>query len=105
MRCFTIHPGSVQTDLAKSESAVNMEAAQSNPGMREVFGEFQKITYQTPQLAANTCVDLCVEEDAALMNGRYIDSQQDLGEVLQHAKDERKRLEKDKLYRLKLEEF
>ena len=105
VRCFTLHPGSVQTDLAKSESAVNMAAAQSNPGMQEVFGEFQKITYQTSQLAANTCVALCVEEDAALMNGRYIDSQQDLGEVLQHAKDERERLEKGKLYHLKMEEF
>ena len=105
VRCFTLHPGSVQTDLAKSEGAVNMEAAQSNAGMQAVFGEFQKITYQTPQLAANTCVALCVEEDAALMNGRYIDSQQDLGEVLQHAKDQRERLEKGKLYHLKVEEF
>lgn len=105
VHCYTLHPGSVQTDLAQSEGAVNMNAAQSNLGMQQVFEEFQKITYQTPELAANTCVALCVEEDAALMNGKYIDSQQDLGEVLQHAKRERERLEKDKLYRLKLEEF
>ena len=84
---------------------MNMDVVQSHPGMQRVFGEFQKITYQTPELAANTCVALCVEEDAVLMNGRYIDSQQDLGEVLQHAKDGRERLERDKLYHLKLEEF
>ena len=80
VRCYTLHPGSVQTSLAESEGAVNMEIVQSHPGMQRVFGEFQKITYQTPELAANTCVALCVEEDAGLMNGRYIDSQQDLGD-------------------------
>lgn len=105
IHCFTLHPGSVATDLGLNADAVNMEAMQNSPGMQKVFGEFQQMTCQAPELAANTCVALCVEPAAALMNGKYIDSQQDLGEVLQCARDNPAKLKDGNLYRLKLEEF
>ncbi|KAL8965320.1 MAG: hypothetical protein Q9183_003915 [Haloplaca sp. 2 TL-2023] len=104
--CFALHPGSVITDLGSKEGAVDMESVQQSPKMQQVFQSFQETEKQTVHLPANTCVALCVEEDAKCMHGRYIDSQQDLEEVLKEAKKGKEgRIEKERLYWLKLDEI
>ena len=103
---YTVHPGSVPTDLSKSEGAVNMETLQRTPKMQEIMGNFQNLEFQTPQLSANTIVTLCADEDARLLSGKYIDSQHDLGEVIEEAKKGKgNRIERERLYRLKLDEL
>ncbi|KAL8990376.1 MAG: hypothetical protein Q9169_008137 [Polycauliona sp. 2 TL-2023] len=102
--CFALHPGSVDTDLASGPGAVNMEAAAQSAKMQDVFQRFQGIEKQTVDLPANTCVALCVEEDAKrLLGGKYVDSQQDLGEVLEEAR--KGRVESERLYWLKMDEI
>ena len=82
---------------------MNMEAAGQSEKMQGVFRQFQEVQKQTVDLPANTCVALCVEEDAKGMGGRYVDSQQDLGEVLEKAK--KGRVGKERLYWLKMDEI
>ncbi|KAL8879718.1 MAG: hypothetical protein Q9198_002724 [Flavoplaca austrocitrina] len=101
--CFALHPGSVETGLATAEGAVNTEAAAQSEKMQGVFQQFQELQKQTVDLPANTCVALCVEEDAKAMGGRYVDSQQDLEEVLEEAK--KGRVEKERLYWLNMDEI
>ena len=104
--CFALHPGSVITDLGSKEGAVDMESVQQSQKMQQVFQSFQETEKQTVHLPANTCVALCVEEDAKLMHGRYVDSQQDLEEVLKEAKKGKEgRVAKERLYWLKLDEI
>ncbi|KAL8951696.1 MAG: hypothetical protein Q9222_002343 [Ikaeria aurantiellina] len=105
--CFALHPGSVSgTDLSATEGAVNMQAARREERMMGVFREFEGVEKQTVDLPANTCVALCVEEDAKRMSGRFVDSQHDLGECLEEAKKGKEgMIENERLYWLKLEEL
>lgn len=83
-----------------------MESVSKSEGMQKVLGAFNKMEKQTVDLPANTCVALCVEENAKVMRGKYVDSQYDLGEVLEEAKKgEGERIERERLYWLKLEEI
>jgi short-subunit dehydrogenase len=103
---YAVHPGTVMTDLSKSEGAVNMETMQRTPKMLEIMGKFREVVYQSPELSANTFVTLCAEDHAQLLSGRYVDSQFDLGEVIEEAKKgEESRIVKEKLYRLKVDEL
>jgi NAD(P)-dependent dehydrogenase (short-subunit alcohol dehydrogenase family) len=104
--CYALHPRSVATDLGSVEGAENIEAVSKSENMGEMLDQFQALEKQTPDLAANTAVALCVEEDAKFLNRKYIDSQQDLEEVLSEAKKRKDgRIEKEKLYWLKMNEL
>jgi NAD(P)-dependent dehydrogenase (short-subunit alcohol dehydrogenase family) len=101
-----VHPGTVPTDLSKAEGAVNVETMGRTPRMQEMMGQFREMEYQTPELSANTFVALCADEEARLLTGLYVDSQFDLGEVIEEAKKGKEGwIVKEKLYRLKLDEL
>ena len=101
IHCFTLHLGTVQTDLASAEGSVAV--TDSDPCMGAMLASFAQMQYQTPALAAGIAVALCIEPDARYMSGRYVDSQQDLEEVLAEAKTGK--VEREKLYWLKMEEL
>lgn len=106
VKTFSVHLGTVQTDLATVEGAVDMDAVMSHPDASQVLAAFGNIEYQTPQLAADTFVALCANEDLKVLSGRYIDSQFDLGEVLEDVKKGKEsRVLKEKLYRLNVHEL
>ena len=108
IRLFSVHPGSVQTDLASSAEAINapQEALQEYPKLGKLFQDFQGMQYQTPQLAAQTFVALAERKDAACLGGLYIDSQTDLEEMIKEAsKAGRGKVGKENLYKLKMEEL
>ena len=104
--CFALHPGTIETGLGTTAGAVDMEEMKRNKKMQQVFAQFQRSEKQTVDLPANTIVALCVEDDAKRMSGKYIDSETDIGELLAEAKKGREgRIEKEKLYRLKMDEL
>lgn len=101
---FSIHPGSVKTELGSVEGAINMKSMQEEPAAQQLFEEFQNIKYQSPDLMANAAVALCADERFKVMNGRLIDCEQPLDKVLEEAEKERGgKVEKENLYRLKLD--
>lgn len=104
--CFALHPGSVSTDLGSRPGAVNPEAMEKEPRLKGLFDQFSTHELQTADLAANTCVALCVNDDAKSMSGKYIDAEQDLSQLLADAKKgESGRIAKDRLYWLKMDEL
>lgn len=63
-----------------------------------MFGDVEK---ETPELAADTFVALCTDSRAKVLSGNYVDSQQDLGEVLEDAlKGKDGRIATKRLYHL-----
>ena len=66
--------------------------------------EFVPSMTDTVHLAADTFVALVADPDASYMSGKYIDSTQDLGMVLEEArKGPESRIEREGLYILKVE--
>lgn len=103
---FSIHPGSIATDLAKDPNAINMESVDEEPEMQRMMQAFGDLKYQTPELPANTMVALVAEERCRVLDGRYIDAEQNLEMVLQEAeKPDGGRVQKERLYRLKVDEL
>ena len=103
---YSIHPGTVATDLGAIEGAINMESMQQEPEAQRQFQEFKDLKYQTPELMADSCVALCAEERFRVLSGRFVDCEQRLDRVLEEAeKEEKGRVGKENLYRLKLEEL
>lgn len=62
-----------------------------------------RMTWQTVEQAANTIVTICADERFKVMDGRWINGEQDLELVLKAA--ESGRVEKEKLYCLKVDEL
>lgn len=106
VRCYSLHPGSVPTDLGKVEGAVNMEAVAAAPKAMKLFESFQDMEYQTADLAAGTCVAVTVQDGDGRLSGRYIDSERDLEAVLNEARrSQLGKIGKHKLFWLKMEEL
>lgn len=103
---FSIHPGTVATDLAAVESAVNRESIAEEPEAGKLMQEFREMKYQTPELMADTAVVLCAMERCGVLSGRYVDCEQRLDEVLKEAEKEGGgRVERERLYKLKIDEL
>lgn len=103
---YSIHPGSVATDLGTAESAINSKSMQEEPEVQRMFEEFKNMRYQSSDLLANTVVALCSDERCKALNGRFIDCEQPLDEVWKEAeKPDGGRVAKENLYRLKLDEL
>ncbi|KAI9719933.1 MAG: hypothetical protein M1828_005971 [Chrysothrix sp. TS-e1954] len=103
---YTLHPGSVATDIGAREGAIDLEKVQKHEKMMSSLQRFQDLDLQTPELAAYTFVALCVEKDAKWLSGKYIDVQRDLEETLGDAKKgSDSRIEKERLFWLKMEQL
>ena len=103
---FSIHPGSIHTELGATDSAVNQKSIQDELLAQKMFEEFQNMKYQSPDLLGDTCVALCADERCRVLNGKYIDCEQPLDEVLKEAeKPQGGRIGRDHLYHLRLDEL
>lgn len=86
------------------EGALNLEAHEKVEGVKRFMDDFVPSMTDTVQLPANTFVALVADPDAKYMSGKYIDSTQDLGLVLEEArKGSKSRIEKEGLYILKVD--
>lgn len=94
---FNAHPGMIMTDMVQY-------------GFGEVLKHYSdelpedgSIKWQTQELAANTFLALCANERCKSLSGRYIDAEQDLEKVVEVA--ESGRVEKERLYRIRIDEI
>lgn len=103
---FSVHPGTVATDLGQVKSAINMRSVQEEPAMQKMLAAFGEVKYQSTELAANTFVALCADERCKVLSGRYIDAEQDLSEVVTEVeKGGQGRIVAERLYHLKVDEL
>lgn len=101
--CFSVHPGLVQSEITTLPSAVSPAGLQ-DPVLAELVNAASELKRQSPDIMADVCVALCADERYKVLNGRFIDMEQSIEEVLKEAEKPGlgKIGEKD-LYRLKLE--
>lgn len=110
VRCYTLHPGTVATDLAGQVGAVNMDAVEGNERMRGMMEANQGGIMQESGLAAGTSVALVCEDGLfgeGRLHGRYVDAEQDFERVLGEVKEDDGlgRVGRERLYWLKMEEL
>lgn len=106
IRSYSIHPGTVATDMGSTETAINPRSMQEEPIVQELLKEFQGLQYQSPELMANTAVALCAEDRFHALNGRYIDCEQPLDVVVEEAEKEGGgRVGEEGLYKLGVREL
>lgn len=99
---FAVHPGMV-AETTLGVGALNEIAKDKDEGLRNFMEEFIPSMGDSLSLSADTLVKLCTDEDAQLLSGRYVDSCQDLREVLEAAKQGRLEGKEGKLYHLKVQ--
>ena len=107
---YYVYPGTVPTDMIlnmqRDMSAEAKAELSATPERVRFFGSMTKMELQTAELGANTFVALCCEDEARYMSGKYIEAEQDLGELLAEArKGASGRIEQEGLYVQKLEEL
>ena len=102
IRIYAVHPGMV-ADTTLGIGALNETAMEKDTHLAGFMKEFIPSMGDHLALPADTFVALCAEEDAHLLSGRYVDSCQDLAEVLNAAKDGKLDGDGAGLYRLKVD--
>ena len=91
-------------DTTLGEGALNSEAHEKVEGVKRFMADFVPSMTDTVRLPADTFVALVADPDAKFMSGKYIDSTQDLGMVLEEArKGSESRVEREGLYVLKVD--
>ena len=100
---YAVAPGMI-ADTTLGHDALNVKAHKELPELQKYMEFFVPSMQDTLTLAADTFVALAADPDAKWMSGRYVDVQQDLGEVLAEAKKGPEgRIEKEGLYQLKVD--
>ena len=100
---YAVAPGMI-ADTTLGHDALNVEAHKELPELQTYMKFFVPAMQDKLALAADSFVALAADPDAKWMSGRYVDVQQDLGEVLADAKKGPEgRIEKEGLYKLKVD--
>jgi len=93
IQSYAVHPGSVKTSLG-GEEANNKTAMDAIPEMQQFRDYIPQLLIDSPELSADTMVALASDERAKVLSGRFVDSTQDLSEVLERVDE----LKEKKLY-------
>ncbi|KAL8828277.1 MAG: hypothetical protein Q9191_002684 [Dirinaria sp. TL-2023a] len=99
---FAVHPGMV-ADTTLGVGALNEAAKNNDQELPAFMDHFIPSMGDSLTLPAHTFVALCTNQTARLLSGRYIDSCQDLGEVLEAASRGKLGDEEAGLYQLKID--
>ena len=99
---FAVHPGMV-ADTTLGIGALNEVATNNDQGLPGFMIDFIPSMGDSLDLPAHTFVELCTNKNAKLLSGRYIDSCQDLGEVLEGANRGKLDCDGKRLYQLKID--
>ena len=99
---YAVHPGMV-ADTTLGVGALNEAALEKDPDLGGFMKAFTPSMGDQLALPADTFVTLCANQDVHLLSGRYVDSCQDLGEVLEAAKRGELEGDGEGLYSLKVD--
>ncbi|KAI9740019.1 MAG: hypothetical protein M1818_004770 [Claussenomyces sp. TS43310] len=91
---YAVHPGAIKTSLGASDG--NEAAIKATPDLQKLMEMIPQALIDTPVLSADTMVALAADERAPALSGRFVDSTQDLGEVL----DKIDQVKEDGLYEM-----
>ena len=105
---FAVHPGLIPSHLHDPDDGVVMNPAdfEKEPRMRtELTDRVGEMDWAAAGLASGTFVALCADPRAKCLSGLYINAERDLGEVIGEVERDRARVERERLYVLKVDEI
>lgn len=104
---YVVHPGHVASHMNDTDTRFSPEQVEEEPRLREeVLGQIgEGIQWQAAGLAAGTFVTLAADERARCLSGRYVDAERNLEAVIEGFERDRKRVDDERLYVLKIDEF
>ncbi|MCJ1252912.1 hypothetical protein MMC24_000718 [Lignoscripta atroalba] len=80
---FVVHPGEVDTGMAKVPGAVDLQTVMRTERMAKFLQGWEHLQTQPPELAADTMVALCVVEGRERLSGGFVDAKRDLEELIE----------------------
>ncbi|MCJ1344182.1 hypothetical protein MMC31_002385, partial [Peltigera leucophlebia] len=83
---FVLHPGEVDTGMARVPGAVNLDTLAKTGKMATYLQQWSRVEMQEVDLAANTMVALCAIPGVEVLSGLFVDARRDLEEVIEEAK-------------------
>jgi NAD(P)-dependent dehydrogenase (short-subunit alcohol dehydrogenase family) len=105
---FAVNPGLIPSHLHDPDDnrVIRPEDFASEPRMRtDLVSRACEIEWDAAGLASGTFVALCADPRAKILSGMFINSERDLGEMIAAVETDPGRVERERLYTLKVDEF
>jgi NAD(P)-dependent dehydrogenase (short-subunit alcohol dehydrogenase family) len=105
---FAVNPGLIPSHLHDPEDTINLrpEDFVKEPRMKsEITDRASEIEWDAAGLASGTFVALCADPRARVLSGMYINAGRDLGEMITMVERDPERVESERLYTMKVDEF
>lgn len=105
---FAVNPGLVPSHLHDPDDNIIMrpEDFASEPRMRtDITDRAGEVEWDAAGLASGTFVALCADPRARVLSGLFINSERDLGEMIAAVEQDPGRIDRERLYNLKVDEL
>lgn len=105
---FAVNPGLIPSHLHDPDDTIMMrpEDFEKEPRMRtELTDRASEVTWDAAGLASGTFVALCADPRAKILSGMYINATRDLGETIAAVERDPDRIQRERLYTLKVDEL
>jgi NAD(P)-dependent dehydrogenase (short-subunit alcohol dehydrogenase family) len=105
---FAVHPGLIPSHLHDPDNPFTMDPDHfaKEPRLQALIAKtVGEVIWAAAGLASGTFVALCAEPRAKILSGLYVNAERDLGEVISEMEMDPERVEREKLYVLKVDEF
>lgn len=105
---FAVNPGLIPSHLHDPDDNIVMrpEDFASEPRMKtDITDRAREIEWDAAGLASGTFVALCADPRAKILSGMFVNSERDLGEMIAAVERDPGRIERERLYTLKVDEL
>lgn len=105
---FAVNPGPVPSHIHDPSMSFRMdpEHLSSEPMHAELAGMASEFTWAAAGLASGTFLALCAEPRTKILSGLYINAERSIEELIEKMeKDRGRKVERDRLYTLKVDEY
>lgn len=105
---YAVNPGPIPSHIHDPNMTVSEDpyGFSKEPGWQmELATKASEMEWASVGLASGTFVALCAEPRARCLSGLYVNAERDLGEMIAEVEHDRLRVEKDRMYTLKVDEF
>jgi NADP-dependent 3-hydroxy acid dehydrogenase YdfG len=105
---FAVNPGVIPSYIHDPEDTIMIDPQdfEREPRMQSDFtSRVREVKWDAAGLASGTFVALCADPRAKILSGLYIDAGRDLEEMIVNVEGDQGRVERERLYTLKVDEF
>ncbi|KAE9374736.1 NAD(P)-binding protein [Stipitochalara longipes BDJ] len=105
---YAVNPGPIPSHIHDPDGKFSEDpyGFSAEPGWQmELASKASEMEWASAGLASGTFVALCAEPRARCLSGLYVNAERDLGEVIGEVEHDRLRVETERMYVLKVDEF